>query len=223
MEKPDARKTLQSLVAERGVSLAALSGLLGRNPAYLQQFVRKGSPRKLEENDRKVLARFFGVDESILSGGGRELEEKSYAEIIVSKRPARSEYVDVPRLAFSAAAGAGALAASEQPFGALRFSQSWLREMGLHGADLATMTVAGDSMEPTLRDGDEILVDRSVRALRDGVHVVRVEDSLLVKRVDMGRPGRVRLCSDNTHYAPIDMAPNEVIVIGRVVWKGGRL
>ncbi|WP_246027283.1 S24 family peptidase [Novosphingobium umbonatum] len=189
----------------------------------MQQFVRKGSPRKLEENDRKVLARFFGVDESLLSGGGRELEEKSYAEVIVRKQPVRSEYVDVPRLALSAAAGVGSFVTSEQPFGALRFSQSWLREMGLHGADLATMTVAGDSMEPTLRDGDEILIDRSVRALRDGVHVVWVEDSLLVKRVDMGRPGRVRLCSDNTHYAPIDMAPSEVIVIGRVVWKGGRL
>jgi phage repressor protein C with HTH and peptisase S24 domain len=222
MEKSDARKTLQSLVAERGVSLAALSSLIGRNPAYLQQFVRKGSPRKLEENDRKMLARFFGVDESIL-GDGSAAEEKSYAKAPAKKQPERSDYADVPRLALSAAAGAGALAASEQPFGALRFSQGWLREMGLQSADLATMAVAGDSMVPTLQDGDEILVDRSRRALREGVHVVRVGDSLLVKRVDMGRPGRVRLCSDNALYAPIDMAPDEVVVIGRVVWKGGRL
>ena len=47
MDKTDARARLLALAGERRVSLAQLSGLIGRNPAYLQQFVRKGSPRKL--------------------------------------------------------------------------------------------------------------------------------------------------------------------------------
>ena len=51
------RARLLELSQARGVSLAALSELLGRNPSYLQQFIRKGSPRKLEENDRRTLAR----------------------------------------------------------------------------------------------------------------------------------------------------------------------
>ena len=78
-------------------------------------------------------------------------------------------------------------------------------------------------MEPTLRDGDEILVDRAPRPLRDGVHVVRAGESLLVKRLDLGRPGRIALISDNPAYPPIELAPNEVKVVGRVVWKSGRL
>ncbi|MFW1401544.1 peptidase S24, partial [Vibrio parahaemolyticus] len=61
-----------ALAAARGVSLAALSALIGRNGSYLQQFVRKGSPRKLEENDRKILAEFLGVDEAELGGSPRE-------------------------------------------------------------------------------------------------------------------------------------------------------
>ena len=60
------RARLLELSQARGVSLAALSELVGRNPTYLQQFIRKGSPRKLEEQDRATLARFFGVDEQIL-------------------------------------------------------------------------------------------------------------------------------------------------------------
>jgi len=218
MKQDETRANLLRLSADRGVSLAALSAIIGRNPSYLQQFVRKGSPRKLEEGDRRTLARFFGVEEALLSE--ENSEEISFAP---QHKSARSDWVDVPRLALDASAGPGALAGAEQPFGALRFSQSWLRGMGLDPARLTTIAVAGDSMVPTLNDGDEILVDQSRQIPRDGIHVVRVGDVLLVKRIDMGRPGRVRLRSDNAIYEPIDLAPDEVAVIGRVVWKGGRL
>ena len=78
-------------------------------------------------------------------------------------------------------------------------------------------------MEPTLRDGDEILVDRSARGLRDGVYVVRVGDGLLVKRLDLGQPGHIVLISDNQVYRPFQLAHDDLEVIGRVVWKSGRL
>ncbi len=219
MEATDPRANLLRLADERGVSLSSLSALIGRNASYLQQFVRKGSPRKLEEGDRLTLARFFGVAESLLLGEMRGGEKEKSS---ISSRVA-GNWVDVPRLALDASAGPGAFAGAEQPFGALRFSGDWLRGMGLNPARLTTIAVAGDSMHPTLNDGDEILVDQSRQALRDGIHVVRVGDSLLVKRLDTALPGRVRLKSDNTAYDPIDLAPEDVTVIGRVVWKGGRL
>ena len=59
--------------------------------------------------------------------------------------------------------------------------------------------------------------------MRDGIHVVRLEDNLLVKRVDASRPGVITLLSDNPAYRPIECQPDEVDVIGRVVWKGGRI
>ncbi len=78
-------------------------------------------------------------------------------------------------------------------------------------------------MEGTLRDGDEILVDRTPRVPRDGIHVVRVGDALLVKRLDIGRPGVIALVSDNPAYRTLELSQEEVQVIGRVVWKSGRL
>ncbi|MFN5819931.1 MAG: helix-turn-helix transcriptional regulator, partial [Novosphingobium sp.] len=104
-----------------------------------------------------------------------------------------------------------------------RFSARWLRKQGLDPRMLSAIRVEGDSMEGTLRDGDEILVDRSPRPLRDGIHVVRTGEALLVKRVDLGRPGTITLVSDNPAYRPIELPPEEVQVIGRVVWKSGRL
>ncbi len=214
MVTADPRTRLLDLAAARGVSLSALSDMIGRNSTYLQQFIRKGSPRKLEEGDRRKLAQFFGVSEQEL-GGTEDLSSPS--------RGKAGEWADVPRLALGASAGPGALAADELAVGALRFSQRWLREQGLDPAMLSAIRVQGDSMEGTLRDGDEILVDRTPRPLRDGVHVIRSGDSLMVKRLDTGRSGVLALVSDNPAYRTLELAPEEVQVIGRVVWKGGRL
>lgn len=216
MANDDPRARLLELANGQGVSLARLSDLIGRNQTYLQQFIRKGSPRRLEERDRRTLARFFGIDESELGA----LEDIS--SIPAGKTP-RGDWVDVPRLALGASAGPGAVAAEEQAVGAFRFAARWLREQGLDPAMLSAIRVEGDSMEATLRDGDEILVDRTPRPLRDGIHVVRTGDALLVKRLDLAVPGKVALVSDNPAYRTIELAPDEVQVIGRVVWKSGRL
>jgi len=66
----DVRATLLALASERGESLSALSRLIGRNAAYLQQFVHRGTPERLDEADRLVLAQHFQVDERRL--GARE-------------------------------------------------------------------------------------------------------------------------------------------------------
>ncbi len=213
-----ARARLLELARERGSSLAGLSALIGRNSSYLQQFIRKGSPRKLEERDRKTLAEFFGVEESELGGAPDSAEEKSY----ISSRTDEDFYA-VPRLSLAAAAGPGQFAGGETPFDNFGFSGRWLRENGFDPKMLSALSVEGDSMEPLLRHGDEILVDRGSRFERDGVHVVRMGDALMVKRLASAGAGRIALLSQNLAYPPIEVALDEVEVLGRVGWKSGRL
>lgn len=220
----DPRARLVELAGARRVSLSALSAMLGRNPAYLQQFVRKGSPRKLEETDRRRLAMFFGVDEAELGGGPAE----AIAMPAPGSRlpvPARggAQWVDIPRLALGASAGPGALGEDGPAAGRLRFGQTWLRTLGLDPAQLSVIEVAGDSMEPALSDGDEILVERGQGTWRDGIHVIRIDDVLLVKRLQRAGADRVRVISDNPAYPTTEHAAADVLVIGRVVWKGGRI
>ena len=81
----DPRERLTELAASRNASLAALSRMIGRNASYLQQFVTKGSPRKLEEEDRRKLADFFAVAESELGAPDDRDGEP------------RGEFVDIPR------------------------------------------------------------------------------------------------------------------------------
>ena len=215
MELDKTRLRLLALAEERNVSLARLSRMIGKNASYLQQFIRKGSPRKLEEMDRATLARFFGVAEREL---GASLEK--YLGV---PAPARRGWVEIRRLRLQASAGPGSSADDEDDVGSFHFSERWLRDQGLQPDCLTAIAVRGDSMEPTLRDGDEILVDSGSRSLRDGIHVVRLDGTILVKRLETSRPGRLTLLSDNPAYRPIECALADAEVIGRVVWKSGRL
>jgi phage repressor protein C with HTH and peptisase S24 domain len=220
MSSTDPRNRLLQLAEARGVSLAGLSAFIGRNASYLQQYVRKGSPRKLEETDRRKLAAFFGVAESEL-GAPEEISPAPAAAPAAAQRNAG--HVAVPRLPLDASAGQGAIVGDEVPVDTIFFSTRWLRAHGFDPGFLSAISVVGDSMEPVLRDGDDILVDQRPRPLSDGIHVVRVGESLLVKRVQTGPAGRVVLESANPAYRPIELPIDELQVIGRVVWKGGRL
>jgi hypothetical protein len=219
-ESLHARMALDRLIADRGQNYADLSRLIGRNPAYIQQFIKRGTPRKLDEDDRRVLARYFGVDEALLGGASR-----------VAETPARVRgipaVVAVPRLALGASAGRGTLDDDERTAGVMAFDARWLRQLGMRPQRVSIIRVDGESMAPTLNDGDDIMVDHDDAAdrLRDGVYVLRLDGVLMVKRVAMGPlRGRFSVLSDNAHYPDwADIDPALVDIVGRVVWTGRRL
>lgn len=208
------RAALQRLIEERGEDYAGLSRLLGRNAAYMQQYIKRGSPRRLAEADRRRLARYFGVEETLF---GAE-----------PPAPAASAPVTVPMLDVGASAGAGADVGAERTRAHAAFDPAWLRRVASGGTDkLSIIRVEGDSMLPTLADGDEIMVDRCDGAgrLRDGIYVLRLEGALLVKRLAFNPANRtVTIRSDNQAYPSWnDCDPNGVELVGRAIWVGRRL
>lgn len=214
MRDEESRAALGRLIEERGEDYAGLSRLLGRNPAYVQQYIKRGTPRRLAEEDRRRLARYFAVDERML--GAPEIAA------------ADGEMVPVPRLAVNAAAGAGAFDGDERAKGHIAFDPAWLRRVASGAPEqLSIIRVAGDSMAPTLGDGDEILVDRGDAAarLRDGIYVLRIDDALVVKRLALNPAGgTLSIRSDNPAYPGWpDCPPDKVDIVGRVVWTGRRI
>lgn len=208
------RTTLARLVRERGDDYASLSRLIGRNAAYIQQFIKRGTPRKLDEADRAKIARYFSIDERLLGGPA------------AGGAPARP-LVQVARLEVGASAGPGALVDDESAVGQFSFDESWLRRVASgRPEDLSIIRVSGDSMLPTLSDGDDILVDRSDAGdrLRDGIYVLRRDDALSVKRISVNPAGgSVAVNSDNPdHRSFADVKLAAITIIGRVVWAGRR-
>lgn len=215
MVEHDPRAVLERLIRERGGDYAGLSRLIGRNAAYIQQYIKRGTPKRLAEEDRRQLAAYFGIDETLLGGRG-------------GGGAAEAGLVRVPRLDVGASAGPGALDPGERELGRIAFDPQWLRRLGVRdGKALSVIRVQGDSMSPTLSDGDEILVDRGDGAnrLRDGIYVLRIEDALVVKRLALGPTGsRVSIRSDNAAYPGWpDCALSAIDLVGRVVWVGRKL
>lgn len=216
----DPRIVLERLIAERGENYADLSRLLKRNPAYVQQFIKRGTPRKLDEEDRRILARYFGVAEDMLGGPIRPVPGSVKSRSL----PA---VITVPRLSLGASAGTGSLDEDERAAGIMAFDANWLRHLGVRPQHVSIIRVDGESMAPTLNDGDEIMVDHDDDAarLRDGVYVLRLDGVLMVKRIALGpRRGVFSVLSDSAHYPDwIDIDPGLVTIVGRVVWTGRRL
>ena len=210
MAAENPRDALRRIARDRGASLAKLSRLIGRNDAYLQQFVTRGSPVRLEEEDRRKLTHYLDVDEEVLGGPPSDI-------------PRSEDMVLVRRLNIEAAAGRGRMIDDEFAVGKFRFERSWLRQLSPASPDeLSIITFVGDSMAPTINDGDDGLVDHSSagRRVRDGIYVLRRDESLMVKRLAVApRAGTVTIVSDNPAYPTWpDVPVNEIDVLGRVIW-----
>jgi hypothetical protein len=215
MESNHPRKVLARLCAERGEDFAGLSRLLGKNPAYIQQFIRRGTPRRLHDDERRKLARHFGVAESLL-GGWADGSETNAGMIPVSRSPVRGM------------SGPGAIPVGEEGQPYFAFDRRWLKTLTGATADhLSIIRVEGDSMAPTLNDGDDILIDRrdAGEPLRDGIYVLKVDERLLVKRLAVHPMGRhVTVQSDNPAYPDWpDCELKTINCVGRVIWAGRKL
>ncbi|RME64099.1 MAG: peptidase S24, partial [Alphaproteobacteria bacterium] len=119
MASGDVRRYLDWLIRDRGTDYASLSRMLGRNPSYIQQFIKRGVPRRLQEDDRRRLAQHFGVPESAL-GAPTASDDAALAPNGASA-DAADAFVFVPTYDIGVAAGAGRFPGREQPFGALAF------------------------------------------------------------------------------------------------------
>jgi phage repressor protein C with HTH and peptisase S24 domain len=213
------RRLIRDRAEARGTDLKTLSLQLDKNPTYLHQFITKGSPRKLDGDDRKKLAALLGLDEAALKPGGSVREFSASIERVVGV-----EYARIPLYDIRASAGRGSLAADGEPIGWRLFEMDWIR--GIAGTkldQLAVVKVSGDSMWDTLHDGDHVLVDRGRRALaQPGIFVLALDAELIVKRVSMDFQSRaVTIISDNPKYPPQTVDDPELLrVVGRVIWLG---
>ena len=205
MDARDPRLVLERLVAQSGEGFAALSRMLGRNEAYLQQFVRRGTPRRLAERDRLLLANYLGVPEEVLGGPIRAAPVTSVA---------------VRRLAATASAGPGGLAEDDRMLGLARFDEQVLARLGVRAESVSVLRAEGDSMQPMIEDGDEMLVDETDRSsgARPAIFVLRLDSMLIVKSVSMA--GKLlRVSSMNASYPDVPLQhPDAVDIVGKVVW-----
>jgi phage repressor protein C with HTH and peptisase S24 domain len=131
----------------------------------------------------------------------------------------------IPFFDVEASAGPGAFPPETQtPTSSVAIPAGLLRHNRGTSSNLCAIQTKGDSMEPTLRNGSLLIVDRSDRQIREGIFVISRGEVLLVKRVQPRENNTLRLRSDNQRYEPEDINLNDssqnLHVLGRVIWSG---
>ena len=208
------------LALEPGRTAAGLSRAAGLNPTAVRDIL-KGRSRSPKHEIIVALARAMDMTVDTLTakpGAGPP-------EIDQGIDYAGEEYAAIGMYDVRVSAGPGAITHDEQPIAWHLFRIEMLRTVtNADPSRLALLRVDGDSMWDTLHSGDHVLVDRSVTRIgRDGLYVIRagLSDELQVKRVQVQPDARITIRSDNPAYENYaDVDPDEVTVLGRVVWLG---
>ena len=200
------RQALDDLIREREETYAAVSRLLGRNSAYIQQYIKRGTPARLDQSDIAQLALHFDVAAKLL--GGKE-----------SPSTPRRSVITVPVIEAKGL---------EIPQERSRIvDEAWLRRLCNRPPGLAILPIAGEAMQPTLQSGDEVIIQRlrSHDALHDGLYAVRGSSETFVRRIALDpTKNRISVLTDHPAYPSWNGVQRKAInVVGKVIWIGSRV
>ena len=233
MEPDPIRLKVLKLLKDRGSDLRKASLAMGRNAAYIHQYVYRGSPKVLSEDDRIALAEHLGIHEDELRHQARPKPQT---------RPRRGSgrvasdtdggplegFSKIPEIDVRASAGPGALLEGfEETKDVWYFPDAMIRhEFRTRSGDLRIITIDGNSMEPVLSSGDRIMIDTSQRIpVPPGIFVIWDGMGIVAKRIEhilSSDPAQLRIMSVNPDYETYERDAEEVHVIGRVVWSARR-
>ena len=183
------RKRLIRLLTAKGSTLRTASIAMGRNDAYLQQFIHRGTPKVLAEDDREILAEHLGCRSELLKHG------RSFRLSTNATRPSPPDDAYAAPIGYSAVPEADLREEPDaEPWnGELRvtgdawmFADAFIRHrLRADPGDLWMVEVDGDSMEPLLSSGDHIMIDvsRTVPA-PPGIFVIWDGIALVARRIE---------------------------------------
>ncbi|MBL8518211.1 MAG: helix-turn-helix transcriptional regulator [Betaproteobacteria bacterium] len=140
----------------------------------------------------------------------------------------QNKYAFVPKYTAKVGAGSPAENGHEEVDGKHAYRRDWLEKMKLIPAALVVVEVEGDSMSPTIFDGDDVLVNTLQKTVISGrVFAFRTDDGAKVKRLIRQADGRILVSSDNPNkafYPDEYLTPDvPVDIIGMVVHRSGKV
>lgn len=235
MDLDPTRLRVMKLIQQKRTDLKNASLAIGRNAAYLQQYLYRGIPKTLPEDAREALAAFLGVPEESLRPAKTEsavepaLPQMVAAASVSAIGGGMPGFSQVPELDVRASAGHGAFHEGDEEIKAVwMFPDAVIRhELRARSANLRIITIDGDSMEPLLASGDRVLVDTSQRVpAPPGIFVIWDGLGIVAKRIEhipTAEPSRIVIKSVNPIYGDYERPTEEVNIIGRVIWAGKKL
>jgi len=195
---------------------------LGIHPNTLQKY--EGDKRVPDADFVITFCTAFGVTERWLLRGEDGEEQASVDEAIelLAGADGPTQHVGLVAVPFyEARAGAGAqqIAWDEKPSKQIYLPQDLFLLRGIRPYSAGLMLSSGTSMEPTISDGDLLMLDMADQSRSDGIFVIGRDGGVLVKRMQWRSDGSLIMISDNKAYEPEPIPrddADDLRLIGRV-------
>lgn len=210
------RKRLEKYILQNNHTFREVSLHIGRKDAYIQQYVKYGFPKRLNEIDRKRVCQFLNIDEKELIDD-ELINQGVRAPIITNHQNCIGESKDY------------IMADIYAPRPNVDFFQSVIGRMELNSKEFASwcgaspenlriIRVDGDYMEPALPSGSLVLYDTSSTGYKsEGIYIVTHNNLTQVKRVQKTFHDAYVLINDNPMYQNIACLDFEVEILGRAI------
>lgn len=222
------KEKVGNIVREKGLNVTSISVQLGKNPSYLQKFIKEKYPKRLEEEFRKKLAIVLNIDEQELTD--RPLSSpllpahmtgiQAVADSITGLFK-KKDSVSIAILDVTACCGSGIDNFEENIIGQWNMPLMEYRTISTtsNPDNVKMIRARGDSMAPTLKDGDWVLADMSFRSTdSDGLYLIRSSTGLAIKRLQGSIPGHICIISDNPKYPPQTWESGEIQILGKIIY-----
>jgi phage repressor protein C with HTH and peptisase S24 domain len=132
----------------------------------------------------------------------------------------------IPKVRAVLSAGGNAFVTDETVDTYYAFRKSWIRTIAPLD-QLILLAVQGDSMEPTLKPGDLVMVDtQRNRITRTHIYALAIDDTIMVKRIQLLPGGRLQIINDNRELYDsffVDPGHEQIRILGQVVWMAREL
>ncbi|BAP80932.1 transcriptional regulator [Pseudomonas sp. MT-1] len=240
MDTSDLRKIrVRQLIEQRFEGIAAnFADAVNRTPSYVSRMLASNKhSRGIGEEMARSIEQKLGLDNGWLD---RPLDaseavpakpkEATYTLEPVGvwddETPLDSDEAELPFLKeVELSAGSGRTAIHEAGSRKMRFGIRTMRSRGVEPANAVCVTVTGNSMEPVLRNGATISIDRGMTRIQDGdMYAIDHDGQLRVKQLYRMPGGGMRIRSFNRdehpdeEYGPEEIERHKIRIIGRVWW-----
>ena len=194
---------------EFGLSQADLGKKLNVSQQHINRF----------ENDYPIPLKHIPKLATILNIDIHDLLPEEFKNVNFKTNKSK-ESIIIDMLDTTACCGNGVENISENVIGFWQMPLNEYRHITFANPDnIKMLRVYGDSMEPTLSDGDWVLVDISKNFIdSDGIFLIRMSSGLAVKRIQNTIGKAVVVKSDNSKYDNITADIGNVAIVGKVIY-----
>ena len=211
------RKKLEKYIIENNHTFREISLKIGRKDSYIQQYVKYGFPKRLNEMDRKKICQILNIPEKELLDDEllkNAITPPSYEDEDI--RSSNNEFISLDIHATRPSSNIYENIIGRMSLSFIEFGH-WLSG---NPFELKVLKFEGDYMEPTILNGSLIIFDSHISSYRgDGVYVIKIGEAVQVKRLQQIDAKTMMLKVDSPRYQDINCKISDITILGRALYQ----